>query len=98
MTCGEAKGDWFDEDHFVIPSDPNCENRFRYDPNGTIRAVEVNDISAINMINHLNLSAAALAYERGVVVKGVEEDIIAGRITANSKQAEISRWRAREDG
>ena len=63
-TCGDAKGDWYDEQHFVIPSAPDCEDRFVYDASGRIGAKDPCDRAAVNMIAALKLDHPSLDNER----------------------------------
>ena len=71
-TCGDAKGDWYDEERFVIPSDERCEERFVYDASGRIGAKDGSDWGAWNMIEALKLDHAALRNERKRVIQELE--------------------------
>ena len=49
-TCGDAKGNWYHERAYVIPSDPGCEDRFSYDGSGAIGPKDPADHGGRNMI------------------------------------------------
>ena len=75
-TCGTAKKNWFDEQFYVIPSDPNCESRFVYTAAGQIIPKEEDDQGADNMIDRLCLKDAALVNERKKLLHHVERTIV----------------------
>ena len=77
-TCGDAKGDWYDERDFVIPSDSGCEDRFVYDGSGRIDTKDPCDLAARNMIEALKLGHPSLDSERKKVVQGIERDLLSG--------------------
>ena len=88
-TCGEAKGDWYDEQHFVIPSAPDCEDRFVYDASGRIGAKDPCDRAAVNMIAALKLDHPSLDSERKKVIQDIEQDFLSGRPDWSEVETEI---------
>lgn len=76
FTCGEAKGDWYDEQDFVIPSETECEGRFIYDGSGRIEAKSPSDRAARNMIGVLKLDDPRLDNERKKVIQDIEGDLL----------------------
>jgi uncharacterized protein (TIGR02646 family) len=92
-TCGDHKSDWFDTVHYVIPSDPASELRFRYLASGDIEPSLLGDSGAENMITTLNLQDPSLAYQRRVLLEALELDISTGAISPLTKPDEIARWR-----
>lgn len=62
QTCGAAKGNEYNETKFISPLNPNCENVFKYLPDGTITGDEYT-------INLLNLNASWLIEARRAVYK-----------------------------
>ena len=75
-TCGDAKGNWFDEVYFVIPSDRACEGRFIYDGSGRINAKNPSDKAARNMIEALKLDHRGLDNERKKVIQNIERELL----------------------
>lgn len=94
FTCGQAKDDWYDLEHFIQPRDPGCERRFRYGASGNISATAEDDLAAKNMIKALALANASLAYERSVVLKEIESAIYGKEDDRQILQAEIDLWRS----
>jgi uncharacterized protein (TIGR02646 family) len=80
-TCGDAKGDWFDDQFHIKPSEPGCEQRFTYGTTGEIFATP-GDQAALNMILHLRLDDSTLKYERGQIIQEVEQAIAQGHTSA----------------
>lgn len=97
-TCGDAKGNQFDEAAHVEPWDPKCEQRFLYGSSGEMQASTNGDAGADMMIKILKLRDRSLILERRVILEGVEADITAGKITAENAKAEIQRLRAAREG
>ena len=62
ITCGKAKENEYDENKFVSPLNPDCENMFSYLPDGTVTG---NDYT----IGLLNLNAKALVEARKSLYK-----------------------------
>ena len=96
-TCGDAKGNWFDENTYIAPWDPGCEPRFVYGPTGVVTPA-VEDAAAQRMIEVLALDHDSLVDERATVLAMIEADIAAGEITAVTAQAEVARWAAVKAG
>ena len=97
-TCGDAKGDQFDEAAHVEPWDPECEQRFGYGSSGIIQATQADDVGANAMIDILKLHDESLILERGVFLAALEADITSGTITAQNVSAEIQRLRTATGG
>ena len=89
-TCGDAKGDWYDEQDFVMPSDPDCEDRFSYDAAGRIGAKNPADRAARNMIEALRLGSPSLDNERKKVIQNVEWELLSDDPNWNEVEREIS--------
>jgi uncharacterized protein (TIGR02646 family) len=64
QTCGTKKDTWFDENFHIEPVYPDCTSRFHFDLNGKVSAKQDADISADNMISHLNLNHPELVKDR----------------------------------
>ena len=62
QTCGAAKGNEYNKSKFVSPLDSDCENNFKYLPDGTVTGDEYT-------INLLNLNASWLIEARRAVYK-----------------------------
>ena len=97
-TCGDARGDQFDETAHVEPWDPACERRFLYGSSGIIQASVVNDAGAGMMIKILKLHDRSLVLERRALLAAFEKDIATGAITAENVTEEIQRLRTATDG
>ena len=69
ITCGRAKGNWFNRSDYITPSDPCCEGRFRYTGAGKIEPQNLCDTAAMNMIKMLNLNNLALKYARKQIIQ-----------------------------
>lgn len=73
--CGHAKGDWYDANSFVGPTDRGCEEAFRYRANGSIgpghspagKASE----APLETIARLNLDCARLRRRRKAALQGL---------------------------
>ena len=63
-TCGNYKGNWFEETHHVSPNYPNCTSRFRFSLNGRVAAALDGDKGAENMIEKLHLNHPELVKDR----------------------------------
>lgn len=63
-TCGNKKGNWFDEENHIYPSYPQCTQRFKFHLDGFVYPVVDEDQSAINMITQLNLNHSELVKDR----------------------------------
>ena len=88
-TCGDAKGNWYDEEHYIIPTERRCEARFQFSPTGTIHPRDSTDIAAINMISVLRLNDPALCYERRKVIRELESAILSSYQTIAEIRGEI---------
>jgi uncharacterized protein (TIGR02646 family) len=97
-TCGDAKGDQFNESSCVEPWDPGCEQRFAYGSFGVIGAAVTGDAAAETMIKFLNLLDESLVLDRRTLLSAFEADIAGGLITAANVSAEIQRLRTPEAG
>jgi len=97
-TRGDTKGNWFDEEHHLLPSDPQCEAHFQYGQTGEIRAFDEEDVAAVNMIRVLNLNERSLTLERRAIIKALEEAIAQNELAIADVEAEIERFRTPEDG
>lgn len=65
-TCGNKKGNQYDEEKFISPLSEKCEEKFTYYPNGTI----VGDKYTIDC---LNLNAYELKNARKAVYKSLQD-------------------------
>jgi uncharacterized protein (TIGR02646 family) len=92
-TCGDAKDNWTPSPHFIIPSDPSCEDRFRYDGIGQIAPTVATDLAATAMISKLNLKEPSLTLERQQLIAALEQDIADGHINPATVPTEIALWR-----
>lgn len=92
-TCGESKGDWFDNDCHIDPTEENCQARFSYGMSGEIFPSSTRDVAAKTMIEVLNLNEKSLSYERNVIVLGIESQINDGTINVENMQNEIELFR-----
>lgn len=97
-TCGDAKGDQFDEAAHVEPWDPQCERRFVYGSSGEVRAFVNGDSGAETMVEILKLREQSLVLERRTLLAAFEADIASGAITAGNVAEEIRRLRAATAG
>ena len=97
FTCGSAKGEWYDEEHSIIPSQADCEGRFMYDGAGQIRAADDQDTGAINMIGKLRLYDQALNSERKKIAVELEREFLDLSPSAAEVRREIDRWLHADD-
>lgn len=80
IHCGRKKDDWFDATLMVSPLDPGCEDRFRFEFDGRIRAMHVVDLGAKTTIEKLDLDCARLQALRktafdGYFLEGLETEL-----------------------
>ena len=68
-VCGRAKDDWFDEDSYVDPQEPSCEQRFRFRSQGNVE-VQPDDDPAATMVRKLNLNEPFLNELRREILEG----------------------------
>lgn len=64
LHCGHHKGNWFDEQGFIAPTEETCEQRFRYLLTGDIQPAVPEDDAASRMIEVLALDIAYLNQRR----------------------------------
>ncbi|WP_122280641.1 retron system putative HNH endonuclease [Pseudomonas syringae] len=78
LHCGHRKRSWFDEQLHVSPLEDDCEQRFRYLPNGKIQSNHPADAPAATMIEKLALDIAYLTKRRQEAITRVfDEQILA---------------------
>jgi uncharacterized protein (TIGR02646 family) len=92
-TCGKAKGDWFDNDRHIDPTEDNCNLRFSYGMNGEIFPSISEDIAAETMIKVLNLNETVLSYERKLILLEIENEITNGVINPENMEDEIASFK-----
>ena len=66
--CGHAKDNGFDEDRYITPADPTCEQRFMYTLRGSIVPTHPRDERAEYMVDLLALDSPALQHLRNEVL------------------------------
>lgn len=81
--CGNAKGNWFDDNLLISPLDPGCEQRFAYAADGSIRPTNPHDEAAKTTIERLKLDCDKLRRGRKNAVDGI--------LAATSTDAEIKK-------
>jgi uncharacterized protein (TIGR02646 family) len=54
--CGNLKGDWFDPALIISPMGENCQSRFHFNGDGSIRASDDRDLAATTTIDKLGLN------------------------------------------
>ena len=86
--CGCCKGDWYDENLLVTPLDPDCEVRFAFAADGSIRPGRPDDQSARESISRLNLDCDWLRAFRKNVVEGLVDD----DFTDDEIRASVTAW------
>ena len=91
-TCGNAKGDWYDERYSIMPSEQGCEERFMYDGAGQIKPSDSRDQGASNMIVKLRLYDPSLNNERKKIIHELEVSVLRYSPTLGGVQEEIDRW------
>jgi len=69
--CGNAKGSWFDGNLTISPLAPECESRFEYLEDGSIRPSDRNDEGAKQTIAHLALDIEKLNELRKAAIAAV---------------------------
>jgi|GEM_PF-1712794 len=97
VTCGAAKADWYDASNDIIPSNPDCEARFRYLGNGRVDAVLTADSMAKSVISKLNLNDKGLVYDRKQIVAGIEADYHTSDLSTEEIAQDIADWRRRNE-
>ena len=66
--CGHAKDNGFDEEQYIAPADPKCEQRFMYTLRGSIVPADRDDDRAKYMVDLLALNAPTLRSLRDEVL------------------------------
>jgi len=77
-NCGHKKGDWYDENAFITPLNPDCENIFTYSVNGEMDAVNKNGKTTIKKLN-LNSLLLIRARKAAVLLSGLFDDDFSAR-------------------
>lgn len=49
--CGNSKGGWYDKELFISPLDENCEDKFVYKEDGTIKGIDKASQKTIEKLN-----------------------------------------------
>ena len=75
-TCGNFKGDWFDEECHVPPAPESCAERFRFRSSGRIAGGGTPE--AEKMIDVLNLNHRELVTERRTLIESLDKDLNGG--------------------
>ncbi len=75
LRCGMKKGDWFDPPRMVSPLDCDCEARFRFTADGTIRPASDDDIAAGETILRLGLDLPNLNASRREAIGAILDDL-----------------------
>ena len=66
--CGNSKDNWFDEQLFISPLNPDCEIKFKYTYDGYIEPKDENDVSTKTTIEKLHLGIDKLnAMRKGAI-------------------------------
>ncbi|MBF0551844.1 MAG: TIGR02646 family protein [Deltaproteobacteria bacterium] len=69
--CGVLKDNWYDEELFISPLQPDCEEHFRFLANGEIRPRTENDKAAETTIDKLGLNIPKLKNMRKGAIAGL---------------------------
>jgi uncharacterized protein (TIGR02646 family) len=64
LHCGNLKNKWFDDKLLISPLEEGCENRFRFNGDGTIWAKDLQDKAAITTIKKLGLDLSLMNESR----------------------------------
>lgn len=73
IHCGRKKDSWYDSGLMVSPLRDDCEERFRYELDGRIRALNDADMAAGETIRRLDLDGARLRGLRKGAIEGLFE-------------------------
>ena len=76
QTCGNRKGDWFEEGCHVPPAPESCTERFRFRSSGRIAGDDSTE--AGKMIEVLNLNHPELVTDRRTLIGSLDEDLNGG--------------------
>ena len=71
-TCGNAKGDRFDEASCIEPDYPACTSRFRFLLTGQVAPATESDVAARTMIETLNLNHRELSKDRQDILDRID--------------------------
>lgn len=74
--CGNRKGDWFDAELLVSPLDPECENRFAFFGDGSIKPAAATDRGAATTIARLGLYIPKLTSLRAEALEPFLDDAL----------------------
>ena len=75
-TCGNHKGNWFQEDCHIPPAPESCADSFRFGASGRILADDLPE--ADKMIQVLNLNHPELVIERQEMIEDLDSELNAG--------------------
>lgn len=91
--CGHRKGDWFDAELFVSPTDPRCECAFVFHSNGKVSPREDSGFApaARETLRRLNLDARRLRRARRDTLAAL--DAVLMDDAAPLSRDELARWR-----
>ena len=76
QTCGNHKGDWFEEGCHVPPAPESCAERFRFRSSGHVAGG--GSPEAEKMIVVLNLNHPELVIDRRTLIESLDEDLNGG--------------------
>jgi uncharacterized protein (TIGR02646 family) len=80
--CGKAKDHWFHATLLISPLDSDCEQRFHFNANGTIRAAQAEDRAAQTTITQLKLDLELLNDLRNKAIEPfLDEDLTEEQLT-----------------
>ncbi len=88
IHCGVAKDDWYDENLFVSPLNPDCTDFLIYTDDGQIMETDTPDKkdAALETMKRLCLNIPKLTAMRGEVIKNLLADIDLFTLTDEEKQ------------
>ena len=75
-TCGNHKGEWFDEECHIPPVPESCAERFRYHLSGKV--ADDGSREAQRMLDVLNLNHSELIRERKEIIEDLETELERG--------------------
>lgn len=73
--CGHKKGNWYDRELFVAPTEPRCETCFRFSADGTVKPTdhELSHEAARETIDRLALNTTRLCNLREAAIEPIIE-------------------------
>lgn len=74
--CGNAKGEWFDEELLISPLSPDCASHFCYTADGHVFPANSTDAAAKETIKRLALDCPKLVDSRKAVLEHFLDDSI----------------------